>query len=58
MSFKLMVKKKAIIEGARDISEDKLLQMIKNKSLIEKYLGGKNIKKKIFVPNRLINIII
>ena len=51
-------KKKAIIEGARDISEDKLLQMIKNKSLIEKYLGGKNIKKKIFVPNRLINIII
>jgi len=51
-------KKKAIIEGARDISEDKLLQMIKNKSLIEKYLVGKNIKKKIFVPNRLINIII
>ena len=51
-------KKRALLEGKKDISENELLEMIQNDTTIKKYLINSNIKKKIFIPNRLINIII
>ena len=51
-------KKRAIIEGERDISENELLEVVKNNQTLKKYFNDDLIKKKIFVPNRLINIII
>ena len=51
-------KKRALILGKRDILENDLLDIINREEILKKYLSGKQIKKKIFVPNKLINIII
>ena len=51
-------KKRALILGKRDILENDLLDIINKEEILKKYLSGKQIKKKIFVPNKLINIII
>ena len=51
-------KKRGLIEAKRDICEVDLLELIfKNKNL-EKYLVNKEVRKKIYVKNRLINIIV
>ena len=51
-------KKRDLIEAKSNISESELMDIInKNKNLL-KYFENKTIKKKIFVPNRLINIIV
>ena len=50
-------KKRAIIEAKRDILDDDLLKLVLQTKNLNKYLSEEKIKKKIFVPNRLINII-
>ena len=51
-------KKRELIETKIDIKEEELLEIILNSQNLKKYLENKEIKKKIYVPNRLINIII
>ena len=51
-------KKRGLLKTERDIDENNLLEMIKGDKNIYKYIKGNQIKKKIFVPNKLINIII
>jgi len=51
-------KTKKIIISKKDTSEDLLLEKIKNDNKLNEFLKNKNIKKKIFIPNKLINIII
>ena len=51
-------KKRDLIETEIDILEEDLLKIILNNENLKKYVENKEIKKKIFVPNRLINIII
>ena len=51
-------KKRAILELKRDMTEDDILEIIKINQEIKKFLIDQKIKKSIFVPNRLINIII
>ncbi len=51
-------KKRELIEVKNDISEKDLLEIIYKNTNLKKYIDNKEIKKKIFVPNRLINIII
>ena len=51
-------KKRALILSKRNISENDLVDIINKEEKLKKYLSGKQIKKKIFVPNKLINIII
>ena len=51
-------KKRALIESNKDISEDNLLKLISDNSSLKKYLDNKEIKRKIFVPGKLINIIV
>ena len=51
-------KKRALILSERNISENDLVDIINKEENLKKYLSGKKIKKKIFVPNRLMNIII
>ena len=51
-------KKRALILDKRDILENDLVDIINKNENIKKYLSGKQIKKKIFVRNKLINIII
>ena len=51
-------KKRAILKVKRDISEKEILKIIKINQEVEKNLRKQSIKKIIFVPNRLINIII
>jgi leucyl-tRNA synthetase len=51
-------KKRTILKVKRDISEKEILKIIKLNQEVEKFLTKQIIKKIIFVPNRLINIII
>ena len=51
-------KKRGVFQTNKDISEDKLIEVIIENKLFEKYLKGNKIKKKIYVKNRLINFII
>ena len=51
-------KKRGILKLKRDIDEDKILNEIMKNEILLKYVENKTIKKKIFIPNKLINIII
>jgi leucyl-tRNA synthetase len=51
-------KKRAIIESEKNTEEKKLLEIVKKDNLLIKYIMNKNIKKIIFVKNKLINILI
>jgi len=50
-------KTKKIIVSKKDTTENLLLDKIKEDEKLNNYLVDKNIKKKIFIPNKLINII-
>ena len=51
-------KKRDLIEAKSNISESELMDIINSNKNLLKYFENKTIKKKIFVPNRLINIIV
>ena len=51
-------KKRAILKVKRDMIEKEILETIKLNQEIEKFINQQEIVKSIFVPNRLINIII
>ena len=51
-------KKRGIIKTKRDMLENNLIELIYQQHNLSKYLEKKEIKKKIFIPNKLINIII
>ena len=51
-------KKRGLIKANRDISEEDLINLIKKNVEINKYIKNQEFKKKVFVPNKLINIII
>ena len=51
-------KKRAILKVKRDMIEREILETIKLNQEIEKFISHQEIKKFIFIPNRLINIII
>ena len=51
-------KKRGLIRANRDISEEDLINLIKKNVEINKYIKNQEFKKKVFVPNKLINIII
>ena len=51
-------KKRAILVVKKDMIEREILEMIKLNKEIEKFINYQEIKKTIFVANRLINIII
>jgi leucyl-tRNA synthetase len=50
-------KTRKIIDSKKDTSENLLLNKIKEDNKLNDYLNNKNIQKKIFIPNKLINII-
>ena len=51
-------KKRGLIEIKTDQSEKEILNLIYQDNNLNKYLNDKEIKKKVFVPNKLMNIII
>ena len=51
-------KKRGILSIKKNTSEEEIISSIYNETKINKYLSKKEIKKKIFVKNKLINIII
>ena len=50
-------KKRGLLECENDIKEDNLVELIKNKNEFQKYFDGKEVIKKIYVKNKLINFI-
>ena len=61
MDFNIVVqingKKRTIINLDNEISENKLILMIKKNPLINKFIKNKEFKKTIYIKNKLINII-
>ena len=51
-------KKRGLIQAKPNISEEKLLEIIKNDEKMIKYFDQENIKKKIYIKDKLLNIII
>ena len=51
-------KTREIIEANKDITEEELLFKINKNSKLKNYIKDKTIKKKIFIPEKLINIIV
>ena len=51
-------KKRGLIKAKKNIKSEELIEKVKKEKSIMKYLSDTNIKKQIYVPNRLINIII
>ena len=51
-------KKRGIIKAERDMLENNLIKLIYQQNNLSKYLEKKEIKKKIYIPNKLINIIV
>ena len=51
-------KKRGLIEAERDIVEEVLFELIKQDDGLNKYLDEKKIMRKIFIPNKIMNIII
>ena len=51
-------KKRGLLKVDRDISEDDIVKLVRENNEINKYIKNQELKKKIFVPNKLINIII
>jgi len=51
-------KKRGIINSKRNLKEEDLINSIQEDTNLKKYLTNKNIRKKIYVPNKLINIIV
>ena len=50
-------KTRKIIVSKKDTTESLLINKIKEDNKLNEYLNNKNIQKKIFIPNKLINII-
>jgi leucyl-tRNA synthetase len=51
-------KKRGLVKCEKDISEEDLIKLIKEKDEINKYLNEKKIIKKIYVQNKIINFIL
>ena len=51
-------KKRGLVRTMPNITEEKLLELIKNDEKIIKYIDQKKIKKKIYIKDKLLNIII
>ena len=51
-------KKRGLISAKTEINENALLELIKKDAVLSKYLKDKLIKRKIYIKNKLINIIV
>ncbi len=51
-------KKREVIKVKKDLSVEKVLEIANNNVKLKNYIKGKKIIKKIFVPNKIINLII
>ncbi len=51
-------KKRGLVKTELNITEEKLFEIIKNDEKLKKYLDQKELKKRIYIKNKLINIII
>ncbi len=58
MVIQINGKKRGLIETERDISEMNFIELVKNDDKIKKYFENKPIKRKIFIKNKLLNLII
>jgi leucyl-tRNA synthetase len=51
-------KKRGLVKTELNITEEKLFEIIKNDETLTKYLNQKEFKKRIYIKNKLMNIII
>ena len=51
-------KKRGLVKTELDITEEKLFEIIQNDETLTKYLNQKKLKKRIYIKNKLMNIII
>ena len=56
--IKINGKKRSLLEVKKEIKEADLLKIVKIDKILQKYINKKEIKKIIFVKNKLMNILI
>ena len=56
--IQINARKRAVIETYRDMNEEELMELIKKDKNIYKYLKDKEIKNKIHIKNKLLNIVL
>ena len=56
--MKINGKKRTVLNVLRDIKEEELIEEVNKDKNLQKYLHNQNIKKKIFIKNKLINLIL
>ena len=52
------MEKKGILKLEQEVNENELLKLIKNDEKINKFLDNKELKKTIYVKNKILNIIL
>ena len=51
-------KKRDVIEISKDLAEEKVIEMIEKNEKLVNYINNKKIIKRVFVPNKIINLIV
>ena len=51
-------KKRGVYHISKDTSEKELIKKINDDQKLKKFIGNKSIKNTIFIPNKLVNIIV
>ena len=46
------------VSVSADASKDEIIQMVKNSENVERFISGKKIRKEIYVPGRLVNLVV
>ena len=62
INFKIAVqingKTKEVIEINDNLTKESIIDLVINNEKIKKYISGKNIKKEIYVPKKIVNLVI
>ena len=58
MVIQINGKKRGLISTKPNLDEEEIMQLVNRDEKIAKYVIGNDIKKKIYIKNKLINIII
>jgi leucyl-tRNA synthetase len=58
IAVQVLWKVRATIEIEKDESKDSVLEKAKNNSDVSKWLEGKNLVKEIYVPGKIVNLVV
>ncbi len=58
LAIQINGKTREIIEVDEKVTKEKIMEIVMNNNKIKKNLSGKNVKREIYVPGKIINLVI